>query len=788
MQHLKPDSRVFCKMDATQGYFQIPLDEASSKLTTFLLPSGRFRYLRAPMGLNASSDEWCFSSDQIVHGLPYAQKIVDDILIEAPSLKVLYVRIRAILKKCEDMRVTISKKKLKIGSTIEFAGFLVSGDGVRPDPEKVICLKEFPRPHDLTSLRSFLGLANQLGHFIPDLSHMTIRLRELLKGSTAWLWLPEHESDFKKIKMLLSSSLLVKPFDPCLQTELLTDASRNFGIGFMLLQRGKNNQLRIVRCGSRSLTAAQKNYAVIDLECLAIVWAIQKCRFYLHGMPNFKVITDHRPLLGIFDKPLHELPNQRLMKFRELLTDYSFELLWQPGKQHLIADALSRSPVFPPECDSTERVFSNLCLKVAKDPAQQLLFDAIDDEYMNIIEAFRQNIPRQLPVTHPARDYISLWDAMSLLDNEPKTLLLLHGDRIIVPKSARHSILLRLHTSHQGLVKTKLLANKLYFWPGMNSDIKNMIEACDACQKLRPSLGHEPLSPREPAIFPMQEVSVDLFEYAGKHYITMVDRYSGYIFVDLLSNLSSDHVIKILRHWFLLFGFPKTIVSDNGPQFRSDFGRFCSSFGAFHVTSSPYFPQSNGLAESAVKSAKHLLIKCLETDKDFQFALSEFRRVPRQDKYSPAQLMFGYQQRGILPSLNHPLVDLKEAESARQKIRDSQKKTFDAGSHVLQPISIGTKVLVQHPISKRWDRKAVILSILESGRSYEIKYSDGKLTRRNRRFLRPMSYADVAKDITHESISSPSQKSILKSPDYVVSAALRRSSHLKDKKSVHYAV
>ena len=193
----------------------------------------------------------------------------------------------------------------------------------------------------------------------------TIRLRELLEGSTAWLWLPEHESDFKKIKMLLSSSLLVKPFDPCLQTELLTDVSRNFGIGFMLLQRGENNQLRNVRCGSRSLTAAQKNYAVIDLECLAIVWAIQKCRFYLHGMPNFKVITDHRPLLGIFDKPLHELPNQRLMKFRELLTDYSFELLWQPGKQHLIADALSRSPVFPPECDSTERVFSNLCLKVA---------------------------------------------------------------------------------------------------------------------------------------------------------------------------------------------------------------------------------------------------------------------------------------------------------------------------------------------------------------------------------------------------------------------------------------
>ena len=92
MQNLQPSSTVFCKMDATQGYFQIPLDEESSRLTTFLLPSGRYRYLRAPMGLNASSDEWCFSSDALTMDLPWAQKIVDDILIEAPSHKVLFHR------------------------------------------------------------------------------------------------------------------------------------------------------------------------------------------------------------------------------------------------------------------------------------------------------------------------------------------------------------------------------------------------------------------------------------------------------------------------------------------------------------------------------------------------------------------------------------------------------------------------------------------------------------------------------------------------------------------------
>ena len=687
------------------------------------------------------------------------------------------------------MGVTISKKKLKIGSTIEFAGFLVSGNGVQPDPEKVACLKDFPRPHDLTSLRSFLGLANQLGHFIPDLSHMTIRLRELLKSNSAWLWLSEHEADFQKLKLMLSGPMLVKPFDPTLPTELLTDASRHFGLGFILLQRGKDNKPRIIRCGSRSLTAAQKNYAVIDLECLAIVWAIQKCRFYLHGMPNFKVITDHRPLLGIFSKPLHERPNQRLMKFRELLTDYSFDVLWQAGKQHLIADALSRSPVFPPECDGTERIFSNLCLKVAKDPAQQILFDAIDADYKAVISAVRNNKPNSLPSVHPAHAFSSVWDNISLLDDEPSTLLLYEGHRIIVPYPARQAILQRLHTSHQGLVKTRLLAQSLYFWPGMNSDIKNMIESCDACQKLRPSLGHEPLSPREPAIFPMQEVSTDLFDYAGKSYITLVDRYSGYIFVEQLSQLSTDHVIKILRHWFLLFGFPKTILSDNGPQFRSEFSRFCSSIGAQHITSSPYFPQSNGQAESAVKNAKYLLIKCIDTDKDFQLALSEFRRVPRSDKFSPAQLMFGYQQRGILPSFTQSQVDLPSAEAAREKTRISQKQTFDVGSHTLSPIAVGTKVLVQHPLSKRWSHKAIILNILDSGRSYNIKFADGRETRRNRRFLRPISYADAAKNAplpVKADIPASSQKSILKSSSNP--AFPRRSLRLQSKKSVSYAL
>ena len=110
--------------------------------------------------------------------------------------------------------------------------------------------------------------------------------------------------------------------------------------------------------------------------------------------------------------------------------------------------------------------------------------------------------------------------------------------------------------------------------------------------------------------------------------------------------------------------------------------------------------------------------------------------------------MFGFHQRGILPSLDRPDINFHEAELARQKTKSSQKKQFDFGSHALPPLLAGTKVHVQHPLTKRWDKGAEIVQILDSGKSYDIKYLDGRLTRRNCRFLRPISYAECAKGET----------------------------------------
>ena len=548
---IKPKSKFFLKLDAVWGYFQIRLSEESADLTTFLLPEGRFRYLAAPMGLNPSGDEFCFKTDYAFEGLDI-EKIVDDILLQAETLEEIYRLLYAVLLRCREHNLTLSRGKLEVGTSVKFAGYLIGADGIRPDPEKIRALSDFPAPHDVTSLRSFLGLANQLGMFVPDMSHMSDSLRPLLRKNAVFIWDPEHQRAFQKMKDLLTSPLVVGPFDPSLETELLTDASRLKGFGFALVQRTPTS-LRLVQCGSRSLTSPETRYATIELECLAVQWAMKSCRHYLLGLKRFKVLTDHKPLVGIFAKHLSDLHNDRLLRFREKLSQYTFDVVWVPGKTHFVADALSRAPVFsPPEIDplAPDDTLASLMVSAvvaSEDPfIRDLIADAVQDaDYIQLVIALTSAKDfSALPTPHPARAYRNVWGELSIFQKH----LVLLGNRLVIPSNARRRILKLLHVSHCGILRTRKLAQSLYFWPGMNSDIKSMIEACAQCQMYRPSQAAEPLQMFPEAPAPMTHVSSDLFQVGAAHYLVLVDRYSGYPFVARLTSLSTSTVTgRLLR-------------------------------------------------------------------------------------------------------------------------------------------------------------------------------------------------------------------------------------------------
>jgi len=148
------------------------------------------------------------------------------------------------------------------------------------------------------------------------------------------VWQEVHEQEFKYVCQVLTSDLVVKPFNPRLKTRLLTDAARLYGLGYLLLQHepivqedgSVKMRPRLVQCGLQLLTPTQLRYATIELETLGIAWAMEKCNYYLLGMPELRVVTDHKPILGIFNKPIHEVPNPRLQRFREKLAPYTFKL------------------------------------------------------------------------------------------------------------------------------------------------------------------------------------------------------------------------------------------------------------------------------------------------------------------------------------------------------------------------------------------------------------------------------------------------------------------------------
>ena len=175
-------------------------------------------------------------------------------------------------------------------------------------------------------------------------------MKGLLSKKNLFGWSDEHAVAMKKVKEILTNpnGLVLRHFDPTLPIKLLTDASRT-GIGYILTQEDLTGALRLITCGSRFLNDAEKNYAVVALELLAIQWVIQKCRLYLAGS-NFTVVTDHQPLFGIMNgKNLDAINNARIHRLMSKLLGYSFKVEWIAGKNHCIADALSWSPVFQAE-------------------------------------------------------------------------------------------------------------------------------------------------------------------------------------------------------------------------------------------------------------------------------------------------------------------------------------------------------------------------------------------------------------------------------------------------------
>lgn len=735
LEELNPqfaNAKYFSKLDAKAGYWSVHLDEKSQLLTTCRTPFGRVCWTRLPFGLCVSQDIFQARMDQILEGLPGVVGIADDVAVFGATAEEHDANLRGLMNRAAKTGLVFNSSKCAIKKRcISFFGNLYTDAGIKPDPEKVCDIHNMPSPQSKDDLQRFMGMLTYLSQYIPKFAEKAHTLRNLMKADTPWTWDQSYEKCYQDLKSLITTDCNLAYYDARKTLHLEVDASQK-GLGVALVQDGKP-----VAFGSKTLTSCQSRYSNIEREMLAIVYGVQRYHTYLYGK-FFVVITDHKPLVTICQKPLHSAP-PRLQRMLLKVQGYSFDVIYRPGSQMILADTLSRlpNPENNTDIDLDEQVdatdVTTAMINFSEQKQTKLREETIKDPTLCAVRDLVYNgWPEHIKdLPNPARPYWSFRDELAI-----EAGVLFKGRQVLIPESMKHDILQQLHDSHQGVEKTRRLARESVYWVGINADIEQLCKSCQLCQEFQDANPRGNITPHEIPSKPWQLIASDLFEVAGKNYLLTVDRYSKYPLLDEMgSSVTSLAVMRKIRDYCALFGKPEEIMTDNGPQYTGpSFKEFVSSWDIKHVTSSPHYPRSNGFIERHVRHIKSVVKKCLLQKSDIALALLQLRATPVDTKLpSPAELLFGHPIVTNLPSRSAPglAVHRQQLESRAEDMCIQHKPCRQK----LPDLSPGQNVRILDKEKKSW-RPGTVVRKDDNPDSYIVSTPNGSQLRRTRSHLR----------------------------------------------------
>ena len=750
------NAKVFSVLDAKDGFWQVKLEEESSYLTTFWTPFGRYRWLRMPFGLSTAPEEFQRRQHEVLEGLSGVEVIADDILVygsgDTKEQAVLDHdrNLIGVLERARKCNLKLNKQKMKLRmSEVPYMGHLLTSSGLRPDPQKVKAVLDMPKPDGVQAVQRFLGFVNYLAKFLPRLSDLSEPLRRLTDKDAVWYWLPQHDEAIGSIKKLVTDHPVLRYYDVKEEVTIQCDASE-VGLGAALLQKGQP-----VAYASRSLTATERRYAQIEKECLAIVFACERFDQYIHGRECVTVRTDHNSLETIFQKSLLTAP-RRLQRMLLRLQKYSLSVSYKKGKEMYLADTLSRAALPHTKmhlathgdqifhiCDQSvfeeelEEINQTDFLNVTDTRLGQIQQHTAQDTALQVLKSTILNgwpeTKEEVPVI--IREYWLYRDELSAQNG-----VLFKGPRIIIPKSMRQEMLVRIHSSHLGAESCLRKARDVLYWPNMSSEIRDMVGQCSPCNEYQKSQCKEPLMTHKIPERPWSRLAVDIFTLDKSDYLITVDFYSDFWEVDTLPHMTAETVIECCKTHFSRYGVPDVVISDNGRQFASEeFANFARDWEFEHITTSPYHSQSNGKAESAVKIAKKVIKKAKTSGQDVWKAILDWRNTPTENiGSSPAQRLMSRRTRTLLPTATR-LLKPQVVEGVAEKIklrRQKAKQSYDRGSKELPELKVGQPVRVKPSPSqgnKKWQLGTCLQQV--APRSYIVDVN-GREYRRNRKFLR----------------------------------------------------
>lgn len=342
-------ARWLSKIDLQSGFHQLRIRESDIHKTAFITPMGQYEYVTAPFGLSSTPSAFqrlmSFVLEEHIRG-GYCAVYIDDVAIWSTSDDPLdhLDKLEKVLQSLREHQLLAKGSKCELFRTeMEFLGFLVGREGVRPVPEKVSAIQAVPVPETVSHLRSFLGMANFFRHHIPSFAEIAAPLTNLLKGTRHGRqrleWSLPCQHAFVMLKDVLTSAPLLRHFDPALRTAVHLDASQS-AVGAVLLQWEEGEQHpRPVCFLSRKLQGAQFHYDARNAEALAAQMALREWRHYLWGVP-FDIYSDHASLGSLLTQ---KSPSQRLLRLCEFLSEFNFkEIRYVRGVDNVVPDFLSR--------------------------------------------------------------------------------------------------------------------------------------------------------------------------------------------------------------------------------------------------------------------------------------------------------------------------------------------------------------------------------------------------------------------------------------------------------------
>ena len=856
-------SKYFSAMDLSKAYYQVPLTERAKKISAFTTPMGLYEFERLSFGMvNAPATfqrlmENCFRDMNLVDLIIF----LDDLLVHAETLEELEEKTVKVLDRLRKHKLKLDPDKCVFGvREVKHLGYLISGEGIKPDPEKVEALNKWPVPKTVREVKAFIGFAGYYRRHVKDFSKLVRPLQDLTAGyiprkslkkggkkatlslasDISHLWTNVHQDAFEAVIQRLTTPPVLGFADRSKPFQLHCDASGT-GLGAVLYQMIEGKQ-RVIAYASRGLSKSEANYPAHKREFLALKWAMsEKFHDYLCGS-KVTVVTDNNPLTYILQNAKLDAVSHRWVSALSL---YDFQLRYKKGSTHVDADSLSRLRQGPLEEDAdyqevlqktdflrerakefelSQEVVSAL-LKVepqcqrqaANVPAVEqlgmdpkLIPDGVLDPKYTPRTSIQASQWRKLQLADPnlsriIHDLEGTKKFPNQKANPEIRVLLREKDKLeitdgvlyrkvrfedigqdvfqlVVPKSHRDQAMNGVHEElyHVGYEAALQQARLRFFWPFMARDLEARIKRCRRCVQKGARAQTAPMQTITTS-YPLELLSIDFLTIELKDkkqdVLVVMDHFTKFAQAIPTANQSAKTVARTLwEKVFLVYGFPRRILSDQGRDFESKLIKeVCQVAGIKKCRTTPYHPQGNpverwnrtllsmlrSLQEAEKKDWKkslpavvHAYNACVHSSTGFSPYFLFFGRHPTL----PVDLAFGVElKNGTRPhtTTSQYIKTLKEtlteayniAKQNMRKAADKNRAKYDIAAYAAE-LEVGDGVLVKKlghrvsgKLSDKWEGE--VYAVVEKNPDvpvYKVRNAAGQERTLHRNMLLPVGF------------------------------------------------